>query len=407
MTNAKLTPGAIYRAVLLAFGLIVAGLVFQQLITLLLAVLIVVIVALPMAWLATSLQHFGLPRALGAILALLIGLAAVAGLVIAIIPVFSQEINQFAAALPHIVDSLRHKVEQVTGSSPSATGKQLQQFLNGYTQHPTRLLGPLASISLTVAGVLAAVVVILLTALYAAITPQPLLDGLVRIVPPQRRPLAILVLGRLRTTYLGWLRGLAVGMIVLGLATYFGLRLAGLDFAAFFAILTAFAMIVPYFGALLSSIPPILYALTISPGKALVVTLIYILAHQLEANVIEPLVMARTVKLHPAVIAVGVVAVERLFGFVGLIVAVPILGTVKVLVEELWLRSIESGTDPVASEAGTDEGDTDPGESDKAPLDGDGMPLEGDKRPPHGDTTPVALLPPSRLPPRRGGGASG
>ncbi|MDQ2760395.1 MAG: hypothetical protein M3Y17_08160, partial [Actinomycetota bacterium] len=77
-------------------------------------------------------------------------------------------------------------------------------------------------------------------------------------------------------------------------------------------------------------------------------------------------------------------------GFVGLIVAVPILGTVKVLVEELWLRSIESGTDPVAGEAGTDESDTDPGESDKAPLDGDGMPLEDDKRPLHGDTTPVA-----------------
>ena len=53
------------------------------------------------------------------------------------------------------------------------------------------------------------------------------------------------------------------------------------------------------------------------------------------------MVVARTVKLHPALVAVGVVAVDQLFGFVGLIVAVPILVTVKVLVEELWVKPVE------------------------------------------------------------------
>jgi predicted PurR-regulated permease PerM len=52
---------------------------------------------------------------------------------------------------------------------------------------------------------------------------------------------------------------------------------------------------------------------------------------------IQPLVMARAVELHPAVVAVGVVAVERLFGFVGLVVAVPILATIRILVQELWI----------------------------------------------------------------------
>jgi predicted PurR-regulated permease PerM len=130
-------------------------------------------------------------------------------------------------------------------------------------------------------------------------------------------------------------------MVILGVLTYLGLRLAGVGFAAFFAVLTAVAMIIPYFGALASSIPPILYALTISPGKAVVVAVIYIGAHQLESNVIQPVVMARAVELHPAAVAVGVVAVDRLFGFVGLIVAVPILGTVRVLLEEFWIRPLQ------------------------------------------------------------------
>jgi predicted PurR-regulated permease PerM len=159
--------------------------------------------------------------------------------------------------------------------------------------------------------------------------------------PPARRPEAEAVLGRLRRSYLGWLRGLVIGMLVLGSVTYGALLLVGLPFAAFFAVFTAIAIIVPYFGALISAIPPILYALTISPGKAVIVALIYIGAHQLEGNVIQPLVVARTVKLHPALVAVGVVAVDELFGFVGLLVAVPILVTIKILVEELWINPME------------------------------------------------------------------
>jgi predicted PurR-regulated permease PerM len=92
-----------------------------------------------------------------------------------------------------------------------------------------------------------------------------------------------------------------------------------------------------------SSIPPILFALAGgSPGKAIIVALMYVAIHQLEANVIEPVVMARAVKLHPAVVAVGVVAVESLLGFVGLFVAVPILATFKILVEELWINPNET-----------------------------------------------------------------
>jgi predicted PurR-regulated permease PerM len=71
------------------------------------------------------------------------------------------------------------------------------------------------------------------------------------------------------------------------------------------------------------------------------VAIIYIVAHPLEGSVIQPLVVARTTELHPAAVAGGVVAVDRLFGFVGLVVAVPILATVKILIEELWIYSME------------------------------------------------------------------
>jgi predicted PurR-regulated permease PerM len=341
MANSRVTPATVYRAVLLAFGLAVAGLIFEQIVTLILAILIVVIISLPLSAFASVLQRIGIPRAIGAVLGLLLGLGALGGLIALILPVFSHEINQFAKSLPSIVDELRHRLGRLTGTSPTRVGKQVQHFVDTYTQHPSKLLGPLASVGADLVAVVATLVVVLLTALYTAIHPQPLADGLVRIAPPAKRPQAEHILARLRIAYLGWLRGLVLGMLVLGGVTYLGLRIVGLGFAAFFAVFTAVAMIIPYFGALLSSIPPIVYALTVSPGKAVVVAIIYIVAHQVESNIIQPLVVARTVELHPAVVAVGVVAVDRLFGFVGLIVAVPILATVKILIEELWIKPVE------------------------------------------------------------------
>ncbi len=246
--------------------------------------------------------------------------------------------------------ALGHRLGRLTGTSQSHLGQQIQHFVNGYTQHPQKLLGPLESIGASVATVAAAIIVVLLTAVYTAIKPQPLVDGIVRVVPPPKRPEAMHILGRLRTAYLGWLRGLIIGMIVLGGLTYAGLRVIGVGFAEFFAVFTAIAMIVPYFGALASMIPPVLYTLTISPGKAVIVAILYIVTHQVESNMIQPLVVARVVELHPAVVAIGVVAVDTLFGFVGLIVAVPILVTIKILIEELWIKRVEGGGLEVAQD---------------------------------------------------------
>jgi len=336
----RISSGVIYRAILLAFGLVVVILIFPTLVTIVLAILIMVIIALPMAAFADLLGRWHLPRVIGATLALLIGLGALAGLVILITPVFGHEVNKFVSDLPSITHDFLHRVARITGTSAAHVSHQISHFVDNYKSHPSKLLGPAASVGKTAAGVVLLLIVILLTALYTAIHPDPLVSGIIRLFPPRGRPHARHVLSRLRTAYLGWLVGLVIGMLILGGLTYLGLSLVGLQFASFFAVFTAIAMIVPYFGALLSSIIPILYALTFSTGKAVLVAIVYIIAHQIESNLIQPLVVARAVKLHPAVVAIGVVAVERLFGFVGLIVAVPIIVTFKILLEELWISRI-------------------------------------------------------------------
>jgi predicted PurR-regulated permease PerM len=130
-------------------------------------------------------------------------------------------------------------------------------------------------------------------------------------------------------------------MIVTALLVWLGLSLIGLQYAFVFGMLSGLFVVIPYYGAFIAGVPPVLFALADSPGKALLALVVYVAAHEVEGNVTVPLVMSRTVQLHPAVIAIGVLVVGRLFGFAGLFVAVPVLSLVTIVVEEFWIKPME------------------------------------------------------------------
>ncbi len=331
-----------YRAVVLAGVLLVLGLLFRQLATLLLAVLMTVIIAIPLSAGATKLERQGIPRPVGAFATLLVGVAVLAGILALIIPTFVDQTNKLVDEVPGIVDDLEKTVGSVTGDRPSEVGDKVQRYLKRYTDQPQRLIGPVTSIGLSVAGVAAALLVMLLTAYYIAVRPHPLVEGALRLVPPSRRAHARDVMDRLRSAWIGWMQGVVIDMFISGTLLFIGLSIIGLDFALVFAVLTALLVVVPYFGAIAGAIPPVAYALTISPGKALAVLVVYIAVQQIESNMIIPLIMSRTTRLHPALIAIGVLAVGQLFGIVGLFVAVPIISAVVILVQETWVREIEA-----------------------------------------------------------------
>jgi predicted PurR-regulated permease PerM len=337
------TPHVAYRAVLLAAGLLLFGLLFRQLVTLLLAILITIVFAIPLAAAATRFERRGLPRPVGALIALLGGIAVLALLITLLVPTFIDQTDEFADAVPGIVDDLEGTYADVTGEDASDVGDRVQEFVEKWTDDPEKLIGPITSIGLNVAGILGALVLILITAYYMAIRPEPLVDGLVNLFPPPRREHVRHVLDRVRRSWIGWMEGVLVDMLATFVLTFIGLSLIGLDFAIFFAVLSAFLVVVPYFGSIAGAIPPVLFALTDSPGKALLTLGVYVLVQQIESNVTIPIVMSQRTRMHPAVIAIGVVVVGQLFGFVGLFVAVPILSLIIITVEEFWIKPVEEG----------------------------------------------------------------
>ena len=340
----KISPAQVaYRTVLLAAGLLLFGLLFRQLVTLLLAMLVTIVIAIPLAAAAGRLERYRIPRPVGALLTLLAGIGALALVIYLLIPPFVDQTNQFVDDVPSMVKDLERVYADVTGQNAGEVGDKVQHFFERYTEDPSKLIGPLTSIGLNVAGILGALVLILITAYYMAIRPEPLVGGLVRLAPPPRREHVRFVLGRIRQSWIGWMEGVVIDMLVTGVMLYVALTIVGLDFAIFFAVLSALLVVVPYFGAIAGAIPPVLFALTDSPGKAILVLVAYILVQQLESNVTIPIIMAQRVRLHPAVIAIGVVVVGQLFGFIGLFVAVPILSLIIIAVEEFWVKPVEEG----------------------------------------------------------------
>lgn len=336
----RATP-PLYKAVLLAFGLLGFGLLFRELLTLLVAVLITVMIAIPLAAMATRLERYRVPRFLGALVGLLVGVGVLGVVLALVIPPFVEQLEEFVDEVPMIVEELQSEVAGLGDAIGTGNGFEAQQFLQGYVDEPERLIGPLASIGVSIAGVLAAILLMLITAYYMAVRPEPLVGGMVSLVPPARREWARGVMERLRGAWIGWMQGVLVDMVVTGALLYVGLSLIGLDFAIFFAVFSAILVIVPYFGAILGAIPPTLFALTDSVELAVLALAIYVLVQQVESNITIPLVMAERVKLHPAVVAVGVVIIGQLFGFIGLFVAVPLLSMIIILTDELWVKQVE------------------------------------------------------------------
>jgi predicted PurR-regulated permease PerM len=334
-------PHVAYRAVLLGAGLLLFGLLFRQLVTLLLAILITIIFAIPLAAAATRFERRGVPRPIGALIALIGGIAALALLITLLIGPFVDQTTEFADDVPRIVEDLEGNYADVTGEDPGEVGDRVQEWVEKWTDDPERLIGPITSIGLNVAGILGALILILITAYYMAIRPEPLIHGLVSLFPPSRREHARYVLDRLRSSWIGWMEGVAIDMLVTFVLLYVGLAAIGLDFAIFFAVLSALLVVVPYFGAIAGAVPPVLFAFTDSPGKALLALAVYVLVQQLESNVTIPIVMSQRTRMHPAVIAIGVIVVGQLFGFVGLFVAVPILSLLVITTEEFWVKPIE------------------------------------------------------------------
>ena len=157
------------------------------------------------------------------------------------------------------------------------------------------------------------------------------------LIPDRARPQALHVGNRLNHTIGGYFRGqLAVAFIV-GMMVSIGLAILGLPFWLIVGMIAGVFNMVPLIGPWVGAVPGVVIALTTRDfGTALWVVAIMAGAQQIDNHFISPLVMHRTTSLHPAVVMLALLAGGTLGGFFGLLLAVPVTASLKVLLGHVW-----------------------------------------------------------------------
>lgn len=202
------------------------------------------------------------------------------------------------------------------------------------------LLAQVTGVFSTALSVIGAIVVIFFVGIYFAAQPGMYTNGIVQLVPLDKRNRVREVLGKIGASLRWWLMGKIVAMVFVGILVWLMLLLLGLPFALTLAVLAAVLTFIPNFGPIISAIPAVLVALMNSPMTAVWVIVLFIAIQAVESYILTPLIQQSAIAL-PAALTISAQLLLGVFvGGIGLAVASPLAVVVLVLVRSLYVRDL-------------------------------------------------------------------
>jgi predicted PurR-regulated permease PerM len=187
---------------------------------------------------------------------------------------------------------------------------------------------------------LAGLILILFVAIFVAVDASTYHKGLMHLFPHRARPRAGEVLSSTATMLRRWLLTQVVAMVAVGALTAGVLLLLDVKAALGLGIIAGLLEFVPIAGPIIAAVPGIAMSFLDGPQKAVYVTLAYIAIQQVEANLITPLLMKRGLELPPVLTIATQGVLSLVFGFVGLLVAVPMLAAAIVPIKMLYVQDV-------------------------------------------------------------------
>ncbi len=323
---------------------------------------------------ADFLERFRVPRAMGAALVVLSFLGVIVGLGAWAAPTLRAQGQELRTLLPQALNRVEAWIDAhqdgflgqimpaggaagnaaapLPGAPPAAPPAEMQGAAGtpahgaGFTL-PKDLSAQLGAatrylfsfLSSTVA-VLAGVLLILFTAIYIGAEPRLYYEGLLHLFPHAARPRAAEVLAAIGASLRKWLLAQLLMMVAIGVIDAVGLSLLGVKAALALGLIAGLLEFIPMLGPILSAVPAIAMGFLDSPQKALFVALLCWGVQFLEGHILAPLLMKRGVDLPPVVTLIGLSLMAIVFGFLGMMVAVPVLAALMVAIRMLYVEDV-------------------------------------------------------------------
>lgn len=224
-------------------------------------------------------------------------------------------------------ETIREQVANMLASAATGLSNLLSNILSGGSE---ALVEGATSI---ISGATQIVFILLASAYFLFDFPR-ITSNFYRMVPVRWRPLYSDVSSKADLAVGGYVRGQLLISLCMGLMVWLGLAILGVPLALSIGFIAAVFNLVPYLGPIVAAVPGVLLALTISPLTALLAVIIFVVANQVDGNVLTPLILGRVVNIHPLTVLLAIMAGLSLFGLVGALLAVPVVTFGKVLFEE-------------------------------------------------------------------------
>ena len=299
------------------------------------------------------LGRYRLPRVLAVILMFAVFFALFVGLFYFFLPPILDDLAGFVSTLPEYLESLNFPgndffgadfTDEFTGLplSPAEVITDLRTSLFDFSG------GVFQGVNIVFGGVTSFILIVILS-FYLAVQDKGI-ENFLRVVTPLKSESYIVDLWARTRAKIGlWMQGQLILGILMGILTYLGLTVLQVPYALLFALLAAVFELIPLFGPILAAVPAVIMAIT-SGGFSLGLMVVgfYIILQQFENHLIYPLVVRKVVGTPPLLVILALIIFGKLFGFLGLIIAVPAVTLILEMAGDLERRKKELGRGKVA-----------------------------------------------------------
>jgi predicted PurR-regulated permease PerM len=161
---------------------------------------------------------------------------------------------------------------------------------------------------------------------------------------PERAANLTRIAGEVERSVTGYMLGNFITSLIAGIVVFVTLTILGVPFALLWALWVTLVDFLPMIGGALAGIPTVVFALTHSLTAGIVTFVVFIVYTQIENHVLNPIVMSKTVRINPLLVLIAVLVGANLGdlvggffgGFVGTLLAIPVAGSIQVIVREVW-----------------------------------------------------------------------
>ncbi|MFE3838614.1 AI-2E family transporter [Pseudogemmobacter sonorensis] len=287
---------------------------------------------------ADRLERLGLSRALATTLISLAALVIMVLLMLSIVPALIYQLTALVNAAPDIIRQLEAYVMErfpELADSTSTMRQTLATIGTAIQEKGGDLANGILTSALGIVSMIVFLLVVPVVAFYLLLDWDRMIRRIDQLLPRDHAPAIRLLAGEVDKVLAGFLRGQVMVCLILGSFYSLALMAAGLQFGLVVGAIAGTITFIPYIGALIGGVLAIGLALFQFWGEWLhisVIVAIFAAGQFMESNVLTPRMVGKSVGLHPVWLLLALSAFGALFGFVGMLVAVPVAAVIGVLV---------------------------------------------------------------------------